>query len=82
MVALQLATELNFLFTRGNFDEKRLLCETVFKRLDVENGKIVNLVFNSPFALIASRVKGSESVCNGGPLWVRTTDPGLIRTVL
>jgi hypothetical protein len=79
---LQLATELDFLYNKGNFDEKRLLCETVIKRLNVENGTIVNMELNSPFALIAGRSDGSESICNGGPLWTRTTDPGLIRTVL
>ena len=29
----QLATQMDFLFERGSFDERRLLCETVFKRL-------------------------------------------------
>lgn len=29
-VALQLATELDFLFEKGTFDERRLICETVF----------------------------------------------------
>lgn len=65
-IALQLATELDFLYNKGNFDEKRLLCETVIKRLNVENGTIVNMELNSPFALIAGRSDGSESVCNGG----------------
>ena len=39
-VALQLATQLDFLFEKGNFDQKRLLGETVLKRLYVEDGKI------------------------------------------
>jgi len=34
-VALELATQLDFLFEKGTFDEKRLICETVFKRLYV-----------------------------------------------
>ena len=33
VVALQLATELDFLFEKGNLDEKRFICETVFKRV-------------------------------------------------
>ncbi|MFC1933207.1 hypothetical protein ACFLXU_06265 [Chloroflexota bacterium] len=66
-IALQLATELDFLFTKGNFDERRLLCETVLKRLYVKEGTITKVEFNSPFALIASRAKGSESVIHGGP---------------
>jgi len=32
-VALDLASEIDFLFGKGNFEEKRLLCETVFKRI-------------------------------------------------
>jgi len=66
-IALQLATELGFLFGKGNFDERRLLCETVLKRLYVEEGKVAKVELNSPFALIASRAGGSESVVYGGP---------------
>jgi len=65
-VALQLASELVFLFDRGNFDERRLLCETVLKRLYVREGKVEKVELNSPFALIASRAGGSESVIHGG----------------
>ena len=68
-VALQLATELGFLFDRGNFDERRLLCETVLKRLYVREGKVEKVELNSPFALIASRAGGSESVVYGGRYW-------------
>lgn len=64
-IALQLATELDFLFNKGNFDEKRLICETVFKRLMIKEGKVVNVEFNSPFGMIASWVKGSGTVVNG-----------------
>ncbi len=65
-IALQLATELDFLFDKGNFDERRLLCETVLKRLYVKEGKVTKVELNSPFALIASRADGSESVLSGG----------------
>jgi hypothetical protein len=81
-ITLQLATELDFLFEKGNFDEKRLLCETILKRLYVKEGTITKVELNSPFALIVSSAKSSESVNNGGPSWTRTTDPSLIRTVL
>ena len=69
-IALQLATELDFLYDKGNFDERRLLCETVLKRLYVEEGIVKKVEFNSPFALIASRAKSSESVINGGRYWI------------
>ncbi|MFC1940615.1 hypothetical protein ACFLXO_08055 [Chloroflexota bacterium] len=35
-IALQLAIQFDFLFDKGNHDERRLLCETVFKRLYVK----------------------------------------------
>jgi len=65
-IALQLATESDFLFDKGNFDERRLLCETVLKRLYVKEGKVTKMELNSPFALIASRTNSSESVLSGG----------------
>jgi len=40
-IALNLAKQLDFLFEKGTFAEKRLLCETVFKRLYIEDGKIM-----------------------------------------
>ena len=64
-IALELATQLDFLFEKGNFDEKRLLCETILKRLYVEDGKITRTELNAPFAIIA-RAKGSGAVTFGG----------------
>jgi site-specific DNA recombinase len=68
-IALHLATQLDFLYDKGNFDERRLLCETVLKRLYVKEGKVEKAELNSPFALIASRGGGSESVKHGGRYW-------------
>ena len=73
-IALQLATELDFLFEKGTFDERRLLCETVFKRLYVEEGRITKAELNAPFAIIAASAKGSESVLSGGAEGTRTPD--------
>ncbi len=81
-IALQLATQLDFLYEKGNFDEKRLLCETVLKRLYVKDGKIEKAEFNSPFTLIASRAKGSESVKHGGRYRTRTYDHLRVKQVL
>ncbi len=64
-VALQLATQFDFLYRNGNFDQRRLLCETVLKRLHVEDGKIVKPEYNAPFAIIA-RANGSGTVNYGG----------------
>ena len=68
-IALDLSTQIDFLFEKGNFDQKRLLCETVIKRLHVEDGKITEAEFNAPFAIIA-RANGSGTVTNGGRYWI------------
>ena len=73
-IALQLATQLDFLFDKGNYDEKRLLCETVFKRLYVKEGTITRAELNAPFALIARQAQGSGTVANGGAEGTRTPD--------
>jgi len=65
-IALELAKQLDFLFERGKFDQKRLLCETVLKRLYVEEGKITGKEFNAPFAIIA-QANSSGAVASGGP---------------
>ena len=65
-VALDLATQLDFLCDRGSFDQRRLLCETILKQLYVEDGKITRADYNAPFAIIA-RTNGSGSVLGGGP---------------
>ena len=65
-IALELATQLDFLFEKGNYDEKRLLCETVLKRVYVKEGKITGAELNAPFALIARNTAGSGTVTNGG----------------
>ncbi len=77
-IALQLATELDFLYEKGTFDEKRLLCETVFRRLYVKEGKITKAELNVPFAIIAASAKGSESVLNGGPYCSIDRTPSMI----
>ena len=77
-IALQLAAELDFLFEKGTFDEKRLLCETVFKRIYLKEGKISTVEFNAPFGLIAAGTRGSGAVPNGTPLTLIFTSPALI----
>ncbi len=81
-IALGLATQLDFLFEKGNYDEKRLLCETVLKRVYVKEGKITGAELNAPFALITQNAASSGAVTNGGPFWTRTRDLSLIRTAL
>ena len=67
-VALQLASQLDFLFAKGNKDERRLLCQTIFRRVSVRDRKIVGVDLNPPFTLIASRAKRSEPFLNGEPI--------------
>jgi site-specific DNA recombinase len=74
-IALDLAKQLDYLFNKGNFDEKRLICEIVFKRLYIEDGKITNNPeLNSPFGLISSWANGSGSFQLGSGGWIRTND--------
>ena len=49
-VVLQLATELDFLFEKVTFDEKRLLCETVFKLVYLKEGKVSEVELNALLA--------------------------------
>ena len=74
-IALQLASELDFLFAKGDNDERRLLCETIFRRVSVRDGKIVGVELNSPFTLIASRAEGSVSFLNRLP-FAEVVEPG------
>ncbi len=72
-IALNLAKQLDFLFEKGTFAEKRLLCETVFKRLYIEDGRIIkNPELNSPFGLISSLASGSGCFRLGRASWIRT----------
>jgi len=68
-VALELTTQLDFLFKKGTFDERRLICETVFKRLYVEEGRVTKAELNAPFAIIAASTKdsGAVTICKLGP---------------
>ncbi len=69
-IALNLAKRLDFFFEKGTFAERRLLCETVFKRLYIEDGKISKPELNSPFGLIASVAGGSGCVQLGSGGWI------------
>ena len=69
-IALNLAKQLNFLFEKGTFAEKRLLCETVLKRAYIQNGTIIKTELNPPFALITSAARSSESIQVGSPCWI------------
>ena len=62
-----LANRLDSLFEKSNNDNRRLLCETVFRQVRVREGKIVDMEMNSPFTIIFSQAKGSESLLSGQP---------------
>lgn len=64
-LALNLVKQLGFLFARATFDERRLLCETVFRRLHVCDGIIAKTELNSPFALITERAGSLVSFQSG-----------------
>ena len=67
-IALQLASELDFLFAKGDNDERRLLCETIFRRVYIRDGKIAQVGLNSSFALINSIAESSGSFLSGQPV--------------
>ena len=71
-IALELCTQMNDLWEKGGFDGRRLLCETLFKEIHVEGGRIDRVVFNAPFSFIASHREGSLTVPNGGAEGIRT----------
>jgi site-specific DNA recombinase len=73
-IALDLCAQLDLLWQKGDFDEKRLLCETIFKEIHLEGGRIARVVFNAPFAMIAAYVRGHGSVTvgSGGAEGIRT----------
>jgi hypothetical protein len=73
-IGLNLAKQLDFLFEKGTFAEKRLLCETVLKRVYIQNGKITKTELNPPFALITCVARSSDSFQCGRPYRVRTCD--------
>ncbi len=75
---MNLAKQLDFLFEKGTFAEKRLLCETVFKRLNIEDGGIIkNPELNSPFGFISSVVSGSGCFQLGREDWTWNQKPCL-----
>ena len=79
-VALQLAVELDFLFENASFEEKRLICETVFKRIYLKEGNISDYELNTPFGLITYKGKGSGAVRTGWGRRIRTfTDGSRVR---
>jgi hypothetical protein len=65
-IALDLCTQLDDLWERGGFDSRRLLCETLFKKIHVEGGNINQVLFNAPFSFIASQKGGSGTIPFGG----------------
>ncbi len=66
-IALELASKFDLLFENGDNNNRRLLCETVFKQVRVRDGKIAGFELNPPFALISSRGKGTEPVLSRQP---------------
>lgn len=73
-IALNLSKQLGFFFEKGTFAERRLLCETVFKRVHIEDGKIKKPELNSPFRLIASLAGSSGTFQFGSAYRIRTGD--------
>ena len=64
-LALDIACNLGWLFEKGNFEERRLLVETLFKSINVQKSKIFSYELNPPFAMfcnIGKQSSGSDVV--------------------
>ena len=59
-LALDVACNLGWLYENGSFEEKRLLVETLFERINVRQGKIESYRLNPPFAMFY-RMNGHSS---------------------
>lgn len=66
--ALETVSKLDLLYENADNDNRRLLCETVFRQICVRNGKIIGVERNHPFELIYSQAKSSESFLSGQPI--------------
>ena len=53
-LALDIVCNLNWLYEKGNLDERRLLLEALFKRIALKEDKIVNYELNPPFGLFCN----------------------------
>jgi hypothetical protein len=62
-LALDIACNLGWLFEKGDFAERRLLVETLFKRINVSQGKIMSYDLNPPFGIFCD--PGTPSEANG-----------------
>ena len=71
-LALDIACNLGWLFLKGNFEERQLLAEALFKSLNVSQGEIVSYELNPPFAIFCNNMRNpAESDAEGNGLMVR-----------
>jgi site-specific DNA recombinase len=76
--------DLRNLLTDSKFSEKRAFIRSFIKEVNVQDKK-ATLTYTIPMppkGITSEEVSVLPIVHYGGPLWTRTTDPGLIRTVL
>ena len=53
-LALDIACNLGWLFLKGNFEERQLLAEALFKSLNVSQGEIVSHELDPPFTIFCN----------------------------
>ena len=70
-LALDIACNLGWLYGKGNFEERRLLVETLFKGINVQKGKILSYELNPPFAMFCNTGKCSSGSNEVGSSLVR-----------
>jgi hypothetical protein len=78
-LALDIASNLGWLYGRGNFDERRLLVETLFKQVNVRGDSVVAYELNPPFNMFYPGSDNNENGPEGptpGPVRVSSTMVG------
>jgi site-specific DNA recombinase len=66
-LALDIACNLGWLYGKGSFDERRLLVETLFKRVDAQGDKVVAYELNPPFTMFCPGHGRNENGPDGDP---------------
>jgi hypothetical protein len=66
-LALDIACNLGWLYGKGSFDERRLLVETLFKRVDAQGDRVVAYELNPPFTMFCPGPANNENGPDGDP---------------
>ena len=60
-LAMDIACNVGWLYEKGNFEERRLLAETLFKRINISQASIESYELNPPFNMFCALRRPSDS---------------------